>query len=215
MKWLESRFLWGVLLILGGVLFLLQNLGLIEFAGIFWAILLSIAGIFFLSIYSANRLSWWAIIPGVSLLSLATASIVEYLFPKLSETWSGLIALAGIGVSFLIVYLLDRRRWWAIIPMGVMFSIGLVLGLENYLPSSATGGVFLIGLGITFGLVIILSDKKSQMNWAWIPAVILTVLGVILSLSAGKWFNYLIAVLLILGGLLIIYITNRSNKYTE
>lgn len=215
MKWLESRIFWGIVLILGGVLFLLQNLGLIEFAGIYWAVLLSLAGIFFLTVYFANRLSWWAIIPGVSFISIAIASAGGYLFPEFSDTLFSLIALAGIGVSFLIVYFLDRHRWWAIIPMGVMFSICLALGLTNFISSTATGGLFIIGLGVTFAIVAILPDKNGQMNWAWIPGCILTILGIFLTASAGKLFNYIISLAFILGGILVLYLTNQSRKLTK
>ena len=63
-KWLESRILWGSLLILGGILFLLQNLNIIQVGGLFWAILAVLGAVFFFYIFFSNRLNWWALIPG-------------------------------------------------------------------------------------------------------------------------------------------------------
>ena len=51
MKWLESRTLWGSLLILGGVLFLLQNLGFLNLGNRFWVIVLGLGGLFFLGFF--------------------------------------------------------------------------------------------------------------------------------------------------------------------
>jgi hypothetical protein len=45
MKVLGSRIFWGGLLILAGVIFLLDNLGIITFGDLIWAILLGAGGI--------------------------------------------------------------------------------------------------------------------------------------------------------------------------
>ena len=73
MKRLEVRVIGGILLIAAGVLSLLQNLGIFEGALAFlWALLLGAGGAFFLYVFLINRANWWAIIPGFTMLSVAT-----------------------------------------------------------------------------------------------------------------------------------------------
>ena len=147
-RWLESRILWGSLLILGGVLFLLQNLGMFELGDLFWALLLGLAGVFFLSLFLQNRANWWAIIPGFTLLSIGLLIALGRLAPSLAQVWGGSIVLGGIGLSFLVIYLLDRGNWWAIIPGGVMLTLMVIAGLGNAFTGIETGGRVFIGLGV-------------------------------------------------------------------
>jgi hypothetical protein len=62
MRWLESRILWGIVFIVGGVLFLLQNLGILWLGNLFWIVLLGLGSLFFLSFFLQNRANWWALI---------------------------------------------------------------------------------------------------------------------------------------------------------
>jgi drug/metabolite transporter (DMT)-like permease len=55
MKWPILRILWGLLLILAGVLFLLNSIGTISIGEYQWAILLGIGGLAFLSVFISDR----------------------------------------------------------------------------------------------------------------------------------------------------------------
>jgi hypothetical protein len=212
MKWLESRILWGSLLIIGGVLFLLENLNVIEFSGLFWALLFVLGAVFFLSIFMNNRMNWWAIIPGIILLCIGIAIAIDYLVPQAAEFWAGAVVLGGIGLSFAIIYLINRTMWWAIIPAGAMFSLAVMLALEYYFPGDAIAGVFLIGLGLTFAFVAIAPVREGRMWWAWIPAGALVLTGLVLTASAGNVFQYVWPLALIIGGGALIFYTLRPRK---
>ena len=67
MKWQILRALWGLLLVLAGVLFLLNSIGTITIGDYQWAIILGIAGLAFLSVFLANREHWWALFPSLGL----------------------------------------------------------------------------------------------------------------------------------------------------
>jgi hypothetical protein len=212
MKWLESRILWGSLFILGGVLFLLENLGVIEFGGLFWALLFGLGAIFFLSIYINNRLNWWALIPGIILLSIGITIGVNDLVPDFGAIWGGPIILGGIGLSFALIFLINRTMWWAIIPAGVMFSLALMLGLEAYFPGTDVAGIFLTGLGLTFALVALVPNPGGRMWWAWIPAGALIAVGLVMTAAAGSIFQYIWPLALIIGGGALIVYTLRQPK---
>lgn len=207
MKWVWSRTLWGLLLIAGGMVFLLQNLGVLTFGDVFWGVLLGVGGIGFLSVYFTDRRNWWPLIPGIILLVLGVVIILDTLFPGLSGIWSGVVILGGIGLAFLAVYANNRENWWAIIPAGVMVTLAAVSFLDQYLTGLETGGIFFLGLGLTFGLVAILPNLKGEMRWAFIPAGILFLIGLVMMAAVSSLVNYIWPLALILLGLFFIFRT--------
>ncbi|HSQ28071.1 MAG TPA: hypothetical protein VLM80_13190 [Anaerolineales bacterium] len=204
MEWLKSRIVWGSLLVVFGILVLLQNFGLFTLSGITGAVLFSFGGVFFISLYIDSRERWWALIPGFTLLSIALSMVASLFAPQMAEQWSGLIILGGIGLSFLAIFLLDQHQWWAIIPAGVMITLGVVAGIGDALGIDG-GAIFFLGLGLTFAAVAIIPTPEGRMKWAWIPAGILLLMGVLLFSSTVSWFQYFWpAALILAGGYLII-----------
>ncbi len=184
MKLLRSRILWGLLLIIMGVLFLMESLGLLALGGA-WSILFFAAAIAFGSVYFENRDAWWAIIPAMTLFGLgALIVITTYVGPELAE-WGAGVFLGSIGLAFWLVYFATRQeQWWAIIPGGVLLALATSLILEPFIGGEAFAGVFMLGMGITFALVYLLPTNQGPMGWALIPAGILGVIGVGLFLAA-------------------------------
>jgi len=116
MKRFDSGVIFGVVLLFGGGLLLLQTMGLLENASdLFWGGIFIVAGAVFLSLLLAGQ--WWGLFPGMTLLALgALIALPE----KIQDVFGGAIFLGGIGLSFWLVYLMDRmQRWWALIPAGV------------------------------------------------------------------------------------------------
>ena len=208
-RWFGNRLFWGILLILGGVVFLLQNLGYFQLGDLFWALLFGLGGLFFLSVFFPNRANWWALIPGLTLLSIAVLLVTTRFLPAFADLWGGSIVLGGIGLSFLLIYLLDRNNWWAIIPFGVLETLAVVAGLGTVIPGVATGGIFFLGLGLTFALVAILPGLHGSMWWAWIPAGVLTGMGLLFVIISGQTVGFVLPAALILVGLLLIVFTMR------
>lgn len=211
MKWLESRILWGSLLILTGVLFLLQNLGFLPVGNLFWMVLIGLGGAIFLSIFFQNRLNWWALIPGLMLFSIALVIGLGVFAPRLADRWGGSVVLGGIGLSFALIYLVERQHWWAVIPFGVLFTLASMVALDELYPGLETPGVFFLGLSATFALVAILPNTQGELRWAWIPAAILLVMGVVFMAAAGEMLAYIWPAALILAGLFLIYRTFRNR----
>ena len=211
-KWLGSRLFWGVTLVLGGVIFLLENLEVIHFADIFWALLVGLGGVFFFSIYYSDQLDWWAVIPGFTLSSIAASILLDYFAPAAADIWGGSIILGGIALGFLAIYLLNRQLWWAIIPAGVLLSISLAVGLSSLLPGLETGGIVLIGIGITFAILSMMPLAEGRMVWAWVPAVVLVVTGFIITAASNQTLVVVWPLALIAGGILLLYVTFRSRK---
>lgn len=202
-RWLSSRVFWGVLLIAGGLVFLLQNFGLFEFGGLFWAFLLGLGGVAFVSVFAENRMHWWGLIPGITLLSVALLVFLGVVLPGVAGEVGGSLVLGGVGLSFLAVYLADRNNWWAVIPMGVLFTLAAIVALDE-LFGLETGGLLFLGLGLTFVAVAYLPTPQGRMTWAWIPGGILLVFGALLLAASESLFAYIWPAVLILGGILLI-----------
>ena len=205
MNWITSRTFLGVLLIIGGIIFLLENLGIVAIGEAFWGILLGVAAIGFLSVYLTNRENWWALIPGMILLSVSALIILNTIFPGGTGELGGVIVLGGIGLAFLLMYLTNRENWWAIIPAGVMLTLSIVVLLGEVISGFEVGGIFFLGLGLTFAVVAILPTPHGQMKWAFIPAGVMIVLGLLITAALSPLINYIWPVALILAGLFLVF----------
>lgn len=210
MKWITSRVLWGLLLVAGGVIFLLENLNIIEVSGLFWAVLFAIAGLGFLTGFISDRQHWWALIPGIILLAIGTLIFLDTVSPRATERIGGVIVLGGIGLAFLIVYLVNRANWWALIPAGVMFTLSAVALLEGTMTGFETGGIFFLGLGLTFLLVALLPTPDGYMRWAFIPAGVLLLIGILMTAAMTQAINFVWPIALIVVGLFLVLRAFRS-----
>jgi hypothetical protein len=209
---LDPRLVLGLLLIAGGVLFLLQNFGLIPGGlGWLWALVMAGAGAAFVAFYLANRAQWWALIPGLVLFDLALLIAVGEFAPAVAERWGGGLFLAGLSLPFWAIYALNREHWWSLIPAGVMMTLGLVAGLSDELDGTVTGGVFFLGLGLTFGLVWLAPTPQGRQAWAVFPALGLLVFGGLLATPFATLASYVGPAALVLGGLILIFRSLRPR----
>jgi hypothetical protein len=200
MKLLHSRALWGVLLILVGVLFLLESLAIMSL-GNAWAVLFVAAGAAFGYVYVEDRSRWWALIPALTLVGIGGLIGITSLFPEMGGAWGAGFFLAMLSLGFWSVYFTTgREQWWAIIPGGVLLALGLAIALEPFLVGEGFVGIFFLGMGLTFGLVYVLPTPEGRMGWALIPAGILGAMGLIFLSLATPHAGLVWPLLLILIG---------------
>ncbi|MBN1249838.1 MAG: hypothetical protein JXC32_19405 [Anaerolineae bacterium] len=209
MRLWRSRTLWGVLLVVLGLLFLLESLQILAL-GAAWALLFAAAGLVFGYTYLEDREAWWAIIPAMTLLSIAALIGVDTLLPEVGSLWGASIFLGGLSLSFWIIYFATRsEQWWALIPGGILLSLALSLAVEPFLADDVFAGLFMFGIAVTFALVYLLPNPEGRMGWALIPAGVLTLVGVIILSVTTSYANLIWPVLLIVGGA---YILARSLR---
>lgn len=210
MQRFDPRIVIGLLLIVGGVLFLLQNFGVIASGlGLLWALLMALVGAAFLAVFVGNRLNWWVLIPGLIFLDLAVLIAVGELWPALAERWGGAIFLAGLALPFWAIYLVNGANWWGLIPGGVLLTLAAAAGLSEVLEGEATGGVFFAGLGLTFLVLFFVPTPAGRMRWAIWPAVPLLIMGALIATPFAVLINYLLPAALLIGGL---YLLIRSLR---
>jgi len=191
MKRINPQIVLGMVLLLAGGLMLAQTLGLLGNASeLFWGAVFLVAGVAFLSLLFSGQ--WWPAFPGFVLTGLGIIILLE---DQLGD-FSGMVFLGAISVAFFVVYFMERQNWWALIPGGVLATLAAVTVLPESLSGFGTGGVFFLGLGITFLLVALAAGQK----WAYYPAAALGVMGVLATFSILDMANYIWAAALILGG---------------
>ena len=213
MKKTNRRFLFsiigGVLLIGAGVIFLLSNLGMITLN---WALfvgpMFAIAGLIFLLVFITNTDEWWALIPGFVLIGIGINAFMGQWLGASDGRVSGAIFLGFVGLPFFFIYLSHHDHWWAIIPGGVLLTLaGVTLFTGNPL---LEGGLFFMGLALTFALVYILPKPSGKLTWALFPAGILFLVALVVTLGATDLLGYIPPIALLLaGGYLIIRAIRR------
>ena len=172
MKRFDPRIVFGILLIVGGVLALAQTMGLLSnVSDIFWGGLFLVAGLVFLSLLFGGH--WWAAFPGFTLAALG----VLILLPDSFGALGGAIFLGGIGLSFWYVYFTSRiERWWALIPAGVLTALAVMIVVTQQYEDFGAA-IFLGGIGLSFFAVYL--TERAERWWALIPGgVLVTLAGV-------------------------------------
>ncbi len=191
----------GGVLILFGVLLLLEQIGILRgAASLFWGGLFLAGAFYFLRLYTMEyRSRFWAIFPGMAMLGIGLSAF-------LPSALGGALFLGCISVGFWVIYSNDRSHWWAIIPGGVLLTLA-VISVLDHVDGLATGGLFFLGLGLTFVLVALLPGPVNKNQWAFIPGGILLAFGVFLGLGVqvGLMAYFWPALLIVLGCVLIFF----------
>jgi len=179
----RSSLVWGLTLLALGGLLLAQNLNLLRAPVPVWAVVFGGLGLLFLLTALFNRSLWGLLIPGSILFGLA---VVIFLSEGnvASGNVIGAVFLASVALPFWIIALIRRANWWAIIPAGAVSVLAAMpLLAESRVSGQIVGGVFFLGLGVTFALVRLATVGRPGMGWAWYPAVILGAIGLIVLAS--------------------------------
>src|SRR6266498_3624681 len=144
--------------------------------------------------------NWWALIPGGVMVFLALTTLLVN--STKGDEWVGALFLFMIALSFLMVYLNNRTRLWALL----VAYINAVLGIG---PLMATGGrdaayygpIFLLAVALAFYVVYF----RSTTNWwAIIPAGAVMTIAIVAALStsgivAFAWEEAFMTALLMVG----------------
>lgn len=215
----RGRIFWGVALVLFGAALLAAQLGIIPFTINFALFLFGVPALMFLLAFVTDRRQWWALIPG-SVLTGLTFLVFNGDNHLISGEQAGSVFLFSIGLPFLLIYVIDRRQWWALIPGGVMSVLALLpLVATRGTPGQVVAGLFFVGLAAVFGLVRLATRPNPAMAWAWWPAAILGTFGLFIVLTGTVAAELFWPLLLIGLGLLILargYLPRRSdNNHTQ
>jgi hypothetical protein len=129
--------------------------------------------------------NWWALIPGGVMLFLAMTTL---LVDNVGGEWIGSLSLFLIALSFLVVYLNNHTRTWALLVAYVMFVLSIAPAMASGGGDTAAyfGSVFLFAIAFPFFIVYF---REAKSWWAIIPAGVMTTLAVITTLAIAGWIT--------------------------
>ena len=204
-----GRLAWAIAFALSGIGLLLFNFGFFTayepFIQYTLAGLLVLGALVAFGNYLSQRSHWWRLIPGWTLLALASM-IALVTVETVDRRLVAALLFWGQALAFGHIYLLNRQdRWWVIIPGGFMLVLGGVIALSSRTQNTdILGAVLFTGLGVVF-LLLYLLGSHTQHWWALIPGMVLIVFGLFLlsveDQASPLWRWWPILLVLLGGGL--------------
>jgi hypothetical protein len=140
----------------------------------------------FVAAYLTDRSrNWWALIPGGIIFFLALTTLVV---DSTRGEWIGTLFLAMLALSFLVVYLNNRVRTWALLVAYILAVLSIAPAMASVGSRTAAyyGSVFLFAVALPF---FILYFRSVSNWWAIIPAGVLTVLALIVGFAIAGWIR--------------------------
>jgi hypothetical protein len=134
----------------------------------------------FAAAYLTDRTrNWWALIPGGIMLFLALTMLMV---DNVGGEWVGAMLFLMGALAFLIVYLTNRSRTWALL-------VAYIFGVLSLAPMLAAfddmagyfGAILMFAIALPFFIVYFRSPENNW--WAIIPAGALSVIGVIAAVA--------------------------------
>jgi hypothetical protein len=173
---------WGGALILIGVLLLVNRF--VELGPWVWAAFLAGAGLGALCLYLADRSDGLVLLAAYVLWAIAgLIALVPPGFLR-DEAVAGYVLLA-IALPFLMIFVQDRARWWALIPAYPLLVVVGAIGLaeSGLFGDDLVSAVFVLAIAIPF---FVIYARNRRRWWALVPGIVLAVIG----LSFGTWLPW-------------------------
>ena len=210
----KGNLLFGGLLVLVGLAYLLNNLDIIfiENEVAVSMVFLAIGAYLFFKFAKTKAMGF--LITGALFTFIGLVIWLESI-PGFDDQFIGVIVLWTAAALFGYVFLRNSENWGFLIPAGILFTIGSMVWLDMILYNDdVLGSVFFLGLGSTFGFLYLIKNEKNKLDWTKVPALCLVGFSGFLflitsdSLIADMFFPI---VLILLGGYLVYNATKQKS----
>lgn len=206
---------WGLMLILAGALFLAIEMDVLSLEGV--VTLPIVAGgvaalsLPFVIVWLVNREQWWGLIPAWGFVSLAAIVMITWLGTPYTQ-FTPVIVFVQIAIPLLVAYLVNRQNRWVLIPTYVMFALAALTALTVLKTSrDMLVGITLIFIALPFWWLYVRDHNRW---WTLIPAGGLSGVALPLMFLSSQLLNRQEEFILFTGLLatlfIIIWATNRK-----
>jgi hypothetical protein len=225
MKTNDNFFFWrtgfvGSALILSGIFFLLTNFSVIPPVGQATdrviGLLFFITGIVFAFFQGRGGGLFWFIIPAGVAFTLGTVILIAG-FQNIISYFAASVLAFGFGTTFVIIFLLQKAQWWALLPAGSLYGISFWIWINTLQPRLGYHPVFLIlCVGISFLCVYLFSVQKNIMRFALYTGAVITICGLIyyFVISFSEYMLFWAILLIITGAAIpaVLLVINKRLK---
>jgi hypothetical protein len=123
--------------------------------------------------------NFWAVIPATIFSLLALGLVLDN---RADGELLGALVVLAISTPFFFIYFTQEKQWWAIIPAGLLGSIGVTALICAVSPtfdhSNVKNALFLLGFAATFS-VVYLRRSIHPAEWAKYPAIVFGFLALV------------------------------------
>lgn len=210
---MNPRIVIGLIATIIGSIALVDSLSIIRFSpGLVLAVILTATGIFSLYVNIRTSKDVFSFVVGIMCLSLGL-SLISKVLGVLPRGGNVFISL-GISLSFLVIYLNKQTRWWAVLPMGLFFVLGVIQIIDLLFQVRQDRLFFLLflGLALTFYYLFLIRSEEKPFSWALYPSIFLFLVGILhlVGDSIRQQTSLFIGLILIILG--IIYILRHRGE---
>lgn len=176
--------MWALSFLFAGAFLLLKNFGVLRDLGdAIWGGVFAVMGAGFIAWYLLDRERVWRAIAGFPLLTIGALLILAWQKINLGD-WQAAAVLFGVALGFWAVLFTHDNNWWAILPAGILTVLSALTGIQERLSASAWLGIFVLGLGVVFGLLYLLRLGQQDAGWAGLPAAAFLLIGLVMLVGA-------------------------------
>jgi hypothetical protein len=167
---------------------------------------------FAVALIADARQNYWAVMPLTIFSVLALAALLDN---QTDSTVLGAMAAFIVAAPFYFVYFTQPKQWWALIPAGIVSTIGCTALLIALFPmleqSNVTGTIAALGIAATFG-TLYLRRNTIPTEWAKYPAIVFCLIALLALIDkTGIDGGPLVLIAL---GVLLLFSTVRPRQHT-
>ncbi|MBN2353839.1 MAG: hypothetical protein JXD23_14795 [Spirochaetales bacterium] len=212
----------GIVLVLCGIFFLLMNFRIIPESGDLnnrvLGVLLFITGIVFTFFQGGGGGLFWFLIPAGVSFTVGIITLIVGIDQLFSIVNLGFFCL-GLAVTFLLIFLLRKTAWWALLPAGALAGICAWIMLALVQPAIGFHPPALIFfVGLSFLSVYFFSVQKHKMRFALFTGLIIVTAAMLYYFIVIFYvFTLFWAILLVAAGIVfpfaILFFEKRAKRH--
>jgi hypothetical protein len=168
-------FIWGLILIVAGGLFMARNLGYeVDLTPVFWmGVCAVLSALSFIRYFADDRKQWGRLMPACQFAAIAV--IIGLSEAGVQGSIIATPLFIGFAIPFVVAFVTDREKnYWAVIPAAVFSALTLTALIGDRAAGQFFGALVVFAVATPFFFIYFTQEKQW---WALIPAGILSSVG--------------------------------------